>query len=179
MARIPMLETEETAPVLQELFNEIEKNGSQVLHLYKTLAHAPYLCRDVIRLGNKLLNKGKLPEDLRELAILQVSHLTHATYERVKHEEIGRRVGLSQEKIDAITDWENTTLFDAKERAVLRFSQETTQAVRASSQIFDEVLHHLGEVQVVELTVTIGFYNMISRILETLGVELEPNPLAL
>ena len=179
MARISRLPRHQTAPELQALFEQIESNGSQVLHLYQTLAHCPYLCRDVIRFGNKLLNKGGVSDTLRELAILVVSHLTSAKYEQIKHEEIARQVGVPEDKIAAVADWNTSTLFDEKERAVLRFAKDTTQQVKASDEAFDQMRLYFSESEIVEFTVIVGFYNMISRILETLGVELEQNPTAL
>ena len=45
--------------------------------------------------------------------------------------------------------------------------------VKASDSAFAAVRKFLSEQLVVELTITIGFYNMVSRILETMEVELE------
>jgi alkylhydroperoxidase family enzyme len=85
----------------------------------------------------------------------------------------GLIAGLSQEQIDAIHEWKSSDLFNEKERAVLQYTDEETQDIRVSSEIFDAVKEFLTEEQVVELTIVIGFYSMISRFLETLQIELE------
>ncbi len=173
MARVPLLEADQAHPKVREIFQKIEANGHQIVNLYKVLAHSPELCTAFIRFGNKILFRGALPPPLRELAILRVSEVTDANYERTKHIEIAGQVGVPEAKIKAIPDWSGSEAFDDLERAVLQYTDEVTRNVRVSEETFAQLRKHLDDAAVVELTVTIGFYNMVSRILESLQVELE------
>jgi alkylhydroperoxidase family enzyme len=49
------------------------------------------------------------------------------------------------------------------------------QNIRVSGETFKAVRDFLTEEQVVELTTTIGYYGMVSRILEALEIDLEEN----
>lgn len=175
MARVSYLETAQTEPKVREMFEKIEATGQQVFNLYRVLAHCPEICRTFIRLGNRVLFRGRLEPGLRELAILAVAHATGATYERVQHETIAAEAGVPAAKIGAVANWRASTLFDERERAVLGYAEEVTLGVHASDQAFGAVRAFLHQAGVVELTVTVAFYNMVSRVLESLEVDLE-NP---
>ncbi len=63
--------------------------------------------------------------------------------------------------------------YDGAERAVLAYADEVSRGYRAQDETFAAVRSHLGDEQAVELTVVIGFYEMICRVLEALQVDLE------
>ena len=64
--------------------------------------------------------------------------------------------------------------FDPLERAVLRFTTEVVRDVRASEATFAALAQHLSAQEIVELIVTVGYYMMIARLLETTAVDLDP-----
>lgn len=173
MARVPYVEKEQADPRVAEWFGKLESKGQQVLNLYKAVAHAPALFNDFFRLGNRILFQGELPPRLRELAILRVGDLAQAPYEFTKHAEIGLKCGVPQAQIDALPEWESTKVFDETERAVLRYTDEVTRGYRASDATYAALKPALNDAQIVELTVTIGFYGMICRVLEALQVDIE------
>ncbi len=173
MARVDLLNKGQSSPKAREMFEDIERKGFPILNLYRVMAHCPQIGRTFLRLGNMILFKGTLPPDLRELAILRVGHLNRAKYEWTQHAAIARKVGVSQARIDALPDWENSGIFNERERAALRYTDEVTQNIRVKDDSFAAVRSFLNEEGVVELTLTIGYYAMVCRILEALQVELE------
>ena len=173
MARVPYLQNDQVDPKVREMFEKIESGGGQIVNLYRVLAHSPEICRAFIRFGNKVLFKGALPPKLRELAILLVSERTDAHYERSKHREIALESGVPQGQVDAVKTWFDSDAFDATERAVLQYADEVVRDVRATPKTFDALEQHFNDEAIVELTTLIGFYCMVSRILENLQVELE------
>ena len=52
-------------------------------------------------------------------------------------------------------------------------SDDVVEHVRASDATFDPLLAALSLQELQELTVTIGFYMLVSRFLETFGVDIE------
>ena len=88
------------------------------------------------------------------------------------------REGGTDAQVRALRDFEaaanNTVLFDAVERAVIQLTLEMTRNVQVSEAAFAAVKVALpDEQQVVELVAVIATYNMVSRFLVALGVELE------
>ncbi|HEY2876405.1 MAG TPA: hypothetical protein VGJ56_31100, partial [Reyranella sp.] len=57
------------------------------------------------------------------------------------------------------------------EKAVLRFADDVVRNVKASNKNLKAVQAFLSPGAVVELTLTIGYYMMVCRFLETAGVE--------
>ncbi len=173
MARVSFIEKETAAPAVRELFEKLEAGGQQLLNIYKVIGHSSGIAPDFFRLANRILFRGKLPPPIRELAILRVGHLAQAPYEYTKHVLIGRKAGLSEAHIAAIPEGPSAAAYDERERAVLTYTDEVSRNYRASDESFAALRNHFDEEQVVELTIVIGFYEMICRVLEALQVELE------
>jgi alkylhydroperoxidase family enzyme len=175
MARVSIPSKDRVSDELKDVFRNMERRGGQVLNIFKVMAHCPRVCREFLRLGNAILFNGSLPPKLRELAILRVGDLAEATYEWTQHVPIGLKAGLTEEQIKTMHRWKDLPLFSDQERAVLQYTDEVAQNIRVSEETFKAVRDFLTEEQVVELTTTIGYYGMVSRILEALEIELEEN----
>ena len=67
-------------------------------------------------------------------------------------------------------------LFDARERDVLAYAEAMTLTVQVAPPLFDAVRRHFSDRELVELTATVASYNMVSRFLEALQIEMEPPP---
>ncbi len=175
MARVAVLNKEQAAPEIREMFHKMEENGFRVLNVFKVMAHCPQVGYHFLRMGNAILFKGTLPPALRELAILRVGHINRAKYEWTHHVPVALRLGVREEQIEGLPDWKNSVTFNAQERAVLQYTDEVTQSIRVKDDTFAAIRSFLNEEGIVELTTTIGYYGMVCRILEALQVELE-NP---
>lgn len=144
------------------------------LNIYRMLAHATTAAPGFLRLGGALLREAELDSKLRELAILRVGVLSGASYEVHQHKRIAARAGLTEEKIAAVETGPEAPAFSPLEASVLRFTDEVVLKVKASDEQFAELLAQLGNRQMTELVLTIGFYMMVSRFLENFEVEIEP-----
>jgi alkylhydroperoxidase family enzyme len=58
--------------------------------------------------------------------------------------------------------------------AVIAYAGEMTEGARVSDATFAAVASHLNEEEIVELTFIVGFYNLVSRTLNALQVDLDP-----
>ncbi|MGI6548765.1 MAG: carboxymuconolactone decarboxylase family protein [Syntrophomonadales bacterium] len=173
MTRIAMKNEELASPEFQEYFRSVRERGLEVLNLYKMMAHSPEIGLQFLRLGSVILFKGIIPPKLRELAIVRVGILNKANYEYTQHVRIALMVGVRQEQIEALANWEDSDEFDDIERAVLRFTDEETLNVRVSDETFAAVRAFFDDQGIVELTTIISYYCMVCRNLEVLQVELE------
>jgi 4-carboxymuconolactone decarboxylase len=145
---------------VSEKLNKIMDGLQPQLNIFRMLANSEPVARGFLKMGNAILDRGKLSATLREIAILRVGWLSKASYEVFQHERIGADVGLSEEKLRAIAKGADEKVFDEHEKAVLRFTA-TFKAVAA----------FLDREQIVELVLAIGFYMMVSRFLETMEVD--------
>ena len=60
---------------------------------------------------------------------------------------------------------------------MLQYTDEVTGQIRAKNSTYKKLQAFPSEREIVELTLTIGFYNMVSRFLESLEVDLDEKPL--
>lgn len=167
MARIPYVEIANLPPEMQAMV------ANRPLNIFKMLPHAKTAAPGFLALGNALLTQGELDAGLRELVIVRVGLLSHATYEVHQHKQLARRVGVAEAKITALDEGPEAAAFDAKEAAVLRFTDTVVREVKAPEALFAAVATHLTHRELCELLLTIGFYMMVSRFLENLEVDIE------
>lgn len=173
MARIRILQNDEAPPESKAFLENVEKNGAAVLNLYRALAHSPSAFSSFVKLGNGLLTHTELPPKYRELVILRIAILAGSQYEWHQHVPVALEAGVSQEQVDTIHEWAESDHFDKVEKAILRYCDQVTLNVRASDRTFRVLHKHLSDRSIVELTMTIGYWGMIARILEPLEVDMD------
>jgi len=135
------------------------------------LANAPQVAAGFLALGRAILGQSSIDPGLRELVILRV--LSGAPYEVHQHRKVARSVGVSPEKIEAVLVGTDGSVFTDVERVALAFTDAVVREVKAPQALYDRLAAHLGPQWQIELVMTIGFYMMVSRLLENLEVELE------
>lgn len=171
MARVRLNETDDLPEEHRWLFERLEAQGP-ILNIFRALSHSPIAMRRFMKFGSYFLGEGKLDPKLRELAILRAGYLCRSHYEFAQHVAFGRRAGLSDSQIRGVAE-PNAALFDPREMAVLAFAGELTSESRVSDATFSAVAAFLNEEAIVELTMVTSFYNMVSRTLNALQVDID------
>lgn len=174
-ARVPYLNREDLAEADHEIYdNLIRERGQPVGNIFRILANTPKLLRRFLALGGELRNGTAIDPKLRELAILTVGRLADAQYEFVHHWNLGLRAGLTHDQLNALADWEESKAFTDEERAVIRYAVEATEKIRVTDATWTACTKFLDTRKMMELVQNVAFYNMVVRVLEPCGVELEP-----
>jgi len=84
---------------------------------------------------------------------------------------VSSRLGVSNEKIDAVLDYENNDLFSEAERLALEFADAITITGReVSDELFGRLREFYDEDALVELTATIAWENASSKFNRALRV---------
>ena len=173
MARVQLVEKKTAPPDVETVYQKIEANGARIINLYKAVANSPKVMLNIIRLGNSIIGQMALPPRLREIVILRVARLTGSEYEWAQHTAIALEVGLTKEQVDAISKWQNSPEFKPEERTILQFTDEVTRNVGVSDHTFNELKKLFNDQLITELTVTVGYYSMLARILVALQVDID------
>ncbi len=147
------------------------------LGVFRAMAALPASLRPFLELGASILGGAHLTPVERELAILRVGHLTNAAYERQQHEQLARAVGISDGDIDATASDDPDSKLSADGALICRATDEITLQVRLSDETLARVRERWGDRGAAELILTVGFYNMVSRFLESTRVPLETEEL--
>jgi len=172
VARVRLNETQDLPESHRWLFERMEKRGG-ILNIFRSLSHSPEMLRRFMKLGSYFLDEGTLDPKLRELAILRAGHVCRAPYEFGQHVSWGRRAGLSDAQIRGVAA-PSIALFNRHEMAVLSYAGELSAESRVSDATFTACAEFLNAEEIVELTMVIGYYNMVSRALNALQVDLDP-----
>ncbi len=145
-------------------------------NIFRMLAHAPPHLRNYCRLGFAIRHRGVLDPGLRELAITRTGILCQSPYEVAAHRRIAREAGVAPEKIEALERGAEDPVYDERERAVLRFTDDVVSNARPGEESLRGVRTFLGPRELVELQLAIGYYVMTSKLLNTFDIDLEPEP---
>lgn len=162
-----------------KLVNAIRaRRGGTLLNLDRMLLYSPDFAAGWNSFLGAVRNDLDIPAKLRELAICTVAILNGADYEFIQHAPEFLKAGgtelqltdLQQIKIsDSVSP-----LFDNVEQVVIQLSKEMTQSVQVSEITMKTAKNVLQNDQhLVELVGVIATYNMVSRYLVALGIELE------
>jgi alkylhydroperoxidase family enzyme len=169
MARIPYADL--TNPEAKPLVERIVAERGGVLHLYQMLLHSPPVASGWLNYLTAIRQQSSLPGGLRELVIMRIAVLNGAPYEAEQHAPIALREGVSQLQLDDLDDWQQSKNYDATQRAVLAYTDAMTKDIHVSPEVFAAVKAVLTDRLLVELTATVGAYNMVSRFLEALQIH--------
>ena len=173
MTRVAHLDREDLPEEFRGLFADLAATRGYVPSLYRALAHSPGLLREFVSMTAAIRSETVLDPKFRELAILGVALVTGAPTQWLAHLPLARAAGLTEEQIDGLVVWRRYPAFSAEERAVLAFAESVTREVGASREAWEGVRAFLSERECVELTLTVGFYNMVSRFLETVELDVD------
>jgi alkylhydroperoxidase family enzyme len=168
MARVPYLQKSDLAPEHQDLL-------ARNITLFQALVNSPNAARAFSALGQFIRFKSRLDPRLRELAILQVGYLARQPYEWSHHVKIGRDFGVSNADIAGLiadTDGKPNDL-EPLAKAVLKAAREMTRSLAISEATYAELKQSLDDERLVDLTITIAFYNAVVRVLHTLKIDVE------
>jgi alkylhydroperoxidase family enzyme len=171
MARIPYPDLAKASPEVREMLGRLPAPAN----IFNMMAHAETCVKPVMKLGGTLLGKLQLDAKLRELCLLRAVKLEGGEYEWMQHVPIARDLGCTEAQIAALDDDDDTAAcFDDREMAALQFTREVVVDVRASEATLARARKHLSDREIVELILMAGFYIMLARLTETLGVETDP-----
>jgi alkylhydroperoxidase family enzyme len=134
------------------------------------LGHQPELTDAFMRAYGILWSRGVVDHPTKEMARLRNARVTDCGYCRNVRFDVAREQGLSEDVVDQIVDGYEQGGLDAKQKAVLRWTDaflqqpgEPPEALRA------ELLEHFTPEQLVELTAGVALFMGFSKIAVSLG----------
>jgi alkylhydroperoxidase family enzyme len=170
MARVPYLDRADLAPEHQDLL-------ARNINLMRAFTHSPNAARAFHGVGHFIRHRSTLDPRLRELAILQVGWLARSPYEWSHHVKISYDFGVTDDDIRALI--EDTAgrpnQLEPLAKCVLRAAREMTRDLKMTDATYAELARTFDRERMVDLTLTIAFYNAVVRLLATLEIDVEPD----
>jgi 4-carboxymuconolactone decarboxylase len=175
------LSTPRVLPLENSEWNESQKElmerssaGREPTNIFKTLVRHEKLLKRWLTFASYILGKSTLPGREREIVILRIGWLCQAEYEWAQHVVIGKRVGLTDEEIERITQGPDAAGWSAIDKALLLATDELHDEAFITDNTWAALKAGFSEEQMLDLVFTIGNYNLVSMALNTLGVQLDP-----
>lgn len=165
-------------PVL-EMFARME--GPVVFERGGTRFNLPPIMAHHLDLSNAWLDYNmflssdriELPLTLREIAILRIAWNMRAGYEWYQHRIIGRRCGVSEEKLAAVREGEGSPVWSEEERLAIRAADEIHAHDRITPETMARLIEVFGPKKLLELMWAIGTYGMLAWINNSVEAPIE------
>ena len=176
MARLEPVDADTTDPALSRVFDAFRAAGREVPLLYRLLGNSPAMLDAWTGMAWPLRSEPATSRALRELQIMRVAVLTRASFEWHAHWPAAIKAGVDPGQLEALGDPAASDLFDERERATLRCTDEIITEGAASADAVEELRRLFGDAECIELILTAAFYSCVSGTLLSLGVEAPEDP---
>jgi 4-carboxymuconolactone decarboxylase len=143
------------------------------LNVFRMIARAPSSLAPFIALARSILVGSSLSPQLRELAVLRVTHVAGSDYAFQQHVQLAKMVGLDAAAIAATTADGPVTALDATGNLACQVADEITRDVRLSDETLAKTVEAFGQRQATELVLCCSYFNMVARFLESTRTPLD------
>lgn len=182
MERFPVLKKTELDAPQRALWDELTlgprgfytggAEAERLPDLYNAWLQFPEFGELMLRLGDVLRTRTRLPGRLRELIVLTSSALLGARVEFDFHIPFARNEGLSDALIDAIGEGREPPFADAVERVVYQANVQLLRAATLSAETREEAIALLGHRGVTEVIAAVTLYAATAWTTNVARVEL-------
>jgi uncharacterized peroxidase-related enzyme len=164
---LPLVSDEQASPEVRAVFEKFRSALGFVPNLVRLWSHSPLLFGALTGLEAVVGAAGKVPSNLKELAMARTSELNGCPYCKAFHHDRLKRLGTGSDKASALAreriESAPADLFTDEERAVLQLADEMTLDVQASAATIERVAKLFGVDGAIELMTCIGMLNLDNR----------------
>jgi len=143
------------------------------LNIFRTLARNRALYKGFLGLGGHLLSGAGLPAREREIVILRTGFRAGSEYEFGQHTRIGLGSGLDDDEIARLAA-SDTSGWSDDDRMLVDMVDELCADDVVADSTWQQLSERWNDEQLLELVVLTGYYRLVSGLLNSVGVALEP-----
>src|SRR5271155_2011211 len=172
--RFPELEPETMTDEQRQVAEAIQAGprGSGLRGPFNALLRSPALCDLVQRVGAYVRFGSSIPAPLNELAICMAGRKWGAQYEFYAHRRLGIEAGLNPAILDAIAAGRRPADLSGDETLVYEFVTDLLSTGAVTDGRYGAVLDRFGERGVMDLVGAVGYYSLVSMVLNVAQVPL-------
>lgn len=172
--RFPELKPEQLTPEQKKVVDGIQSGprGAGLRGPFNALLRSPDLCDLVQRVGAYVRFSSSIPRPLNEMAICMTGRKWTAQYEFYAHRKLAIDAGLNPAIIDAIAQGRRPDGMSADETIVYNFVDELLSTGTPSDANYQPAISRFGERGVMDLVGAVGYYSLVSMVLNTAQVPL-------
>jgi 4-carboxymuconolactone decarboxylase len=180
MTRFPTIEPEQYSAEQQRVVDTIVTGPRAALRgPFPALLHVPALADAVQNLGTYLRFQVSLAPALKEFTILITGRFWQAQYEWYAHSALALAAGLDPAIVEQLARGEHPKGMSEEQEAIYAFCTELHLNHEVSDATFARAEARFGRRGVLELIGISGYYTLVSMVLNTAGVALPEDGVAL
>ena len=161
--RLPMPANETMTPAQREAADALIAGPRKgVYGPFLPLLRSPQLLDRVAKVGEYLRFESVLDARIRELVTCAVARHVSNQFEWLMHEPLALKAGVAAATLDALRAGARPRALPADEEAALDFTRELLATNGASEATYAQALQAFGEQGLVELATLIGYFAMVS-----------------
>ena len=141
---------------------------------FNVLLRSPEMGDLAQQFGASMRFHSSLPKKLNEMAIIITARHWTAQYEWTAHRKAAAEAGLSESIIQAIAAGKRPSSMDPAETVVYNFGNELLNTKQVSDPVFKAAVEKFGERGVVDLIGVMGYYQLVSMLLNVDRYPLAP-----
>jgi 4-carboxymuconolactone decarboxylase len=153
---------------------------------FNVLLRSPEMGDLAQKFGAQMRFHSSLPNKLNEFAILMTARYWSSQFEWYAHHRYALQAGLSPAVIEAVANGKRPASMQPDEEAVYNLCNELLNTKEVTDATFQTAIKRLGERGVVDLVGVVGYYHLVSMLLnvdryplpEGAKPELKPLPKA-
>jgi 4-carboxymuconolactone decarboxylase len=174
--RMPPLAREAMNPAQQAAADELIAGPRKAVKgPFIPLLRSPALMARLQKVGEYLRFDSALPPRLSEFAMLVVARAYTQQFEWFVHVPLALKAGTSQGTVDALRDGRRPTDMSDDESLVHDFVVELMAHRGVCDATYASAAGRLGEQGVVDLVGLVGYFTLVSMVLNVAGTPHEPN----
>jgi len=174
MTYIKAVDPSEAQGAVKRVYEEVQEKAGAVPTFLKVMALRPDILEASWTLGNRLMEEPHaLSPITKSLLASYVSKINSAEYCMVANIGKALHLGYTEDELRSILeDVNGTTLIDDCQKAILHFAEKMTRSAHTITESDIQTLRDSGltDVEILETTSIIGWYNMMNRIVTALGI---------
>ncbi|MBI4310893.1 MAG: carboxymuconolactone decarboxylase family protein [Chloroflexi bacterium] len=166
----PITTREQVAQEYHYAYDEVVATyNGRVVGPLRVLFYCPELARRVSSIGAAMRLASPFPA-ARELAIIAAAREWDCLYEWFAHEPGAKRTGVSEAAIEAVRHNKALTGVAEEEAQVVQYVRSLLRTHRVPSPLFKKMAAKFGVPGVMELTATVGFYQIFACVMNAFEV---------
>lgn len=142
---------------------------------FNSWIHSPITGAAIWNLIKEMKRDEKLPQNLRQVAIVTAGSHFKADYEVYAHASMARQY-FSEEQVDALSNGILPRGLLLEEQLVYRFTKALVKGGPLADNLYAEGIDILGEGKIIELVFLIGLYSLVSMCLNGFNVPVPATP---
>jgi len=177
VARLPAATRESVPEGQKEAFDEMVQRlgGVPPYGPGSVMIHVPQAHKLATALNDYLRNESSLPKKIQELSMLVTAREMDCQHIWNAHAGSAREAGVPAKLVDDLREKRELTGLAPDEAAVVNLGREFFRTHKVSRGAFQAALEQFGQAGVVELTLTMGNYSLLSFAINAFDTDLPPN----